>query len=514
MNEKLLNVSSSPHIRSKLSTRGVMADVIIALMPATIFGIYRFGLHAFLVVAASVLSAVITEAVFDLIAKKPMTIKDGSAILTGLLLGISLPPAVPVFIPVIGGIVAILLVKCLFGGLGKNFMNPALAARCFLLISFGSIMTNYSVDGTSTATPLAALNAGEAISLSDLFLGTSTGVIGCSALALLIGAAYLLIRKGITWEIPVSCIVVFLLIMGICGEGFSPSYLFAQFCGGGLLMGAFFMATDPVTSPITSTGHLIYGAVIGALAALFRIKGSAADSFSYAIIITNLLTPFLDKIPVPKPLGYAPNKENQKFEFPKAAVNLTVITLIAGVALSGVYIMTKDTIAEQKLAESAASYKEVCPDAEEFASDETINAAVEALAGAPYDTELYGKTYVDQVIVGKAADGSVAGYVMVVTSGDGFEGNITLSLGIAPDGTLNGISFTELNETAGMGMKVSEDAFRSQFAGVQVDQFTLNKAGGSTADNEIDSVSGASISSGAVVNAVNTALAFFAANIQ
>ena len=154
MNEKLLNVSSSPHIRSKLSTRGVMADVIIALMPATIFGIYRFGLHAFLVVVASVLSAVITEAVFDLIAKKPMTIKDGSAILTGLLLGISLPPAVPVFIPVIGGIVAILLVKCLFGGLGKNFMNPALAARCFLLISFGSIMTNYSIDGTSTATPL------------------------------------------------------------------------------------------------------------------------------------------------------------------------------------------------------------------------------------------------------------------------------------------------------------------------------------------------------------------------
>ncbi len=513
MNEQLLNVSSSPHIRSKHSTRSIMTDVIIALMPATLFGIYHFGLHAFLVVAASILSAVLTEAIFDLIAKKPMTIKDGSAVLTGLLLGISLPPAVPVFIPIIGGIVAILLVKCLFGGLGKNFMNPALAGRCFLLISFGTLMTNYSVDGTSTATPLALLRDGEAVNLLDLFIGNTTGVIGCSALALLIGAVYLLIRKGITWQIPFSCIAVFLLIMGICGE-FTPSYLFAQFCGGGLLMGAFFMATDPVTSPITSRGHLIYGAVIGALAALFRIKGSAADSFSYAIIITNLLTPFLDKLPVPKPLGYAPGKEGRKFAFPKAAVNLTVITLIAGAALSAVYGTTKDTINEQKLAASAASYKEVCPDAEEFGSDETLNAAVEALEGAPYNTELYGKTYIDQVIVGKAADGSVAGYVIVATSGDGFDGDITLSLGISADGTLNGISFTELNETAGMGMKVEEDEFRSQFAGVQVDQFKLNKAGGSTADNEIDSVTGASITSGAVVNAVNTALAFFAENIQ
>ena len=217
-------------------------------------------------------------------------------------------------------------------------------------------------------------------------------------------------------------------------------------------------------------------------------------------------------IPVPKPLGYAPPK--QKFEFPKAAVNLTVITLVAGAALSGVYMMTKDTIEEQKLAASAASYKEVCPGAEEFASDDAINAAIDALGGEAYDTALYGKTYIDQVIVGKAADGSVAGYVFVVTSGDGFEGNITLSLGMKPDGTLNGIAFTELNETAGMGMKVGDDEFRSQFSGVQVDQFTLNKAGGSTADHEIDSVSGASVSSGAVVNAVNTALAFYAANIQ
>lgn len=514
MNEKLLNVSSSPHIRSNLSTRTVMTDVIIALMPATIFGIYRFGLHAFLIVAASVLSAVATELIFDIIAKKPMTIRDCSAILTGLLLGISLSPTVPLFIPVIGGIVAILLVKCLFGGLGKNFMNPALTARCFLLISFGSAMTNYAVDGTSSATPLAALNAGETIRLTDIFLGTGTGVIGCSALALLIGAVYLLIRKGITWEIPVSCIVVFLLIMGIFGEGFSPSYLFAQFCGGGLLMGAFFMATDPVTSPITSNGHLIYGAMIGALAALFRVKGSAADSFSYAIVMSNLFVPFIDKLPVPKPLGYAASKEDRKFEFPKAAVNLTVITLVAGAALSAVYSITKDTIEAQNLAKSAESYREVCPDAEEFSVDETLNAAVEALGGAAYNTELYGKTYIDQVIVGTASDGSVAGYVLVVTSGDGYDGDITLSVGMQPDGTINGISFTELNETAGMGMKVNEDAFKGQFSGIQTDQFILNKAGGSTADNEIDSVSGASRSSGAVVNAVNTALAFYAEKIQ
>lgn len=513
MNDNLLNVSSSPHIRQKLTTGNVMFDVVLALLPATVFGIYRYGLHAFLVIACSILAAELTEWIFDYIVKKPNTLKDGSAVVTGLLLALSLPHSVPLYIPVLGGIFAILFVKCFFGGLGKNFMNPALAARCFLLISFGSTMTSFSIDGVSSSTPLAALRAGEVISVPDIYLGFSNSVIGGSALALLLGGLLLWVMGGITIEIPASCILAFTAFMVFFGgQGFDVPFLLTHICAGGILMGAFFMATDPVTSPMTSRGQILYGIIIGILAGLFRVKGTAADSVSYAIIISNMLVPFIDKLPVPKPLGYK-NGEYKDYEFPKAAVNLAGITLIAGLALSSVYLLTKDAIGEQKEAANAASYQEVCPGAVSFETDAAMKEAIDALGGDVYDAQ-YGKTYINKAVAGMAEDGTVAGYVISVTSGDGFDGNITLSMGIAPDGTVNGISFTELNETAGMGMKCGDDEFKGQFAGVKTDAFTLNKAGGSTADNEIDSVSGASISSGAVVNAVNTALAFFAETVQ
>lgn len=513
MNENLLNVSSSPHIRSRLTTGNVMLNVVFALLPATAFGIYHFGLHAFLIIASSVLAAVATELIFDIITKRPNTIKDCSAVVTGLLLALSLSPSVPLYIPILGSVFAILVAKCLFGGLGKNFMNPALAGRCFLLLSFGTTMTSFQVDGVTSATPLAAMRDGVFENLGQVFLGYSNSVIGGSALALLVGGIYLLLTNGITIEIPAACIISFTGFMAIFGgQGLDIPVLLMHIFAGGILMGAFFMATDPVTNPMTRRGQIIFGAIVGILAGLFRVKGSAADSVSYAIIISNMLVPFIDKLPVPKPLGYR-DGEYKKPEFPKAAINLTVITLVAGLALSSVYLLTKDAIAEQELAASAASYKEVCPDAAEFTHDETLTSAVEALAGAVYSEE-FGRTYINDVIVGAAEDGSVAGYVISVTSADGFDGNITLSVGLSADGTVNGIAFTELNETAGMGMKVDEDAFKSQFSGVQVESFTLNKAGGSTADNEIDSVTGASVSSGAVVNAVNTALAFFAENVQ
>ncbi len=513
MNDKLLNVSSGPHIRSKLTTGVVMLDVLLALMPTTLFGIYRYGLHAFLIIATSVFSAVMTEFIFDYIAKKPNTIKDGSAAVTGLLLALSLPPRVPLYIPVIGSLFAILFVKCFFGGLGKNFMNPAVTARCFLLISFGSIMTNFSVDGISSATPLAAMRSGEIINISKLYLGYTDGVIGGSALALLLGGLLLWCAGGITMEIPLSCIAAFTAFMALFSkQGTDPLFLLTHICGGGVLMGAFFMATDPVTSPLTSHGQILYGAVMGILAALFRVFGTATDSFSYALLISNMLVPFIDKLPVPKPLGYK-NGEYKERQFPKAAVNLTAITLIAGLALSSVYILTKDRIYEQKEAANAASYLEVCPSATSFSPDADMTAAIEALNGNVYDKK-FGKTYINKAIAGYSDNGSLAGYVISVTSGDGFEGNITLSVGIAPDGTINSIAFTELNETAGMGMLCGEDAFKNQFSGVRTSAFTLNKTGSSTSAKDIDTVSGASTSSGAVVNAVNAALAFFAANTQ
>lgn len=490
-----------------------MFNVVVALMPATLFGIYHFGLHAALIVLSSVLTAVITELLFNLITRRPNSIKDCSAIVTGLLLALSLSPSVPLYIPVLGSAFAILFVKCFFGGLGKNFMNPALAGRCFLLLSFGTTMTTFKVDGITSATPLAAMRDGVFENVGQIFLGYSNSVIGGSALALLIGGLYLLATKGITIEIPAACILSFSAFIAIFGGvGLNLPVLLTHIFAGGILMGAFFMATDPVTSPMTSRGQILFGIAVGLLAGLFRIKGSAADSVSYAIIISNMLVPFIDKLPIPKPLGYN-DGEYKKPEFPKSAVNLTIITLIAGLALSSVYLLTKDAIEEQQLAANAASYKEVCPDAEEFVHEEALDTAVAALADTIYSEE-FGKTYINDMIVGMTSDGSVAGYVISVTSADGFDGAITLSAGISADGTLLGIAFTELNETAGMGMKVDEADFKDQFAGISTDSFTLNKAGGSVADNEIDSVTGASISSGAVVNAVNTALAFFAETIQ
>lgn len=514
MNDQLLNLSSSPHIRSRLTTGRVMLDVVLALMPAAILGVYHYGLHSFLIIAVSVFSAVISESLFNRIARRPDTIRDGSAVVTGLLLALSLSPSVPLYIPFLGGMFAILFVKCFFGGLGKNFMNPAVTARCFLLLSFGSAMTNYAVDGISGPTPLAALRAGEAIDISKLYLGSTNGVIGSSALALLIGGLFLWAARGITLEIPVSCIAAFTVFMAIFGgHGPDPAFLLAHICGGGVLMGAFFMATDPVTSPVTSRGQLLFGAVIGILAGLFRVSGSAADSFSYAIILANILVPFIDKLPVPKPLGHKSGAHRAR-QFPRAAVNLTAITLIAGLALSSVYILTRNRIEEQELAAKEASWQEVCPDAESFAADDRISAAIEALADAPYDETAFGRTYVNEAVVGTAADGSAAGYVISVTSAEGCDGTLTVSVGLAADGSVNGIAFTELHETAGMGMLCGEDAFRNQFSGVKTDAFILNKAGGSAAENEIDSVSGASTTSGAVVDAVNTALAFYAANMQ
>ncbi len=513
MNDKLLNLSSSPHVRGRLTTQNVMFTVILALIPATVSGICRYRLHAFLVIAVSVLSAVLSEFIFDSVTKRPDTIRDGSAFVTGLLLALSLSPSVPLYIPFLGAIFAILFVKCFFGGLGKNFMNPAVTARCFLLLSFGSAMTNYAVDGVSGATPLAALRAGEVISVSKLFLGLSDGVIGGSALALLIGGLFLWVSGGITLEIPVSCIAAFTVFMTIFGgHGPDPVFLAAHICGGGTLMGAFFMATDPVTSPMTSLGQILFGSVIGVLAGLFRVFGSAADSFSYAIILSNILVPFIDRLPVPKPLGHKGGYRIRRF--PKAAVSLTAITLIAGLALSSIYMVTRDRIEEQEQAAKAASWQEVCPDAESFAADGTLSAAVDSLAGAPYDESRFGRTYINEAVTGIAGDGSVAGYVLSVTSAEGYDGTVTVSVGLSPDGTVNGIAFTELHETAGMGMLCGEDAFRGQFSQVKTDAFVLNKSGNSSADNEIDSVSGASTTSGAVVDAVNTALAFYAANMQ
>lgn len=522
MNERKLSyISSSPHVRDHSSTGHVMYDVILALVPATMFGIWHFGLHAALILAMSIVTACLTEFVFDWVCGKHNTLTDGSAIVTGLLLGLSLSPSVPLYIPMIGAMFAILFVKCVFGGLGKNFMNPALAARCFLLISFGTAMTKFAVDGMSSATPLAQLASGESVNILKVFMGYSTSVIGGSAVCLLLGGLYLLMANVISWQVPVSFIGVFALAELIFGgEGFSASFVLLQIFSGGIMMGALFMATDPVTNPMTRSGQLIFGGLIGLLCAIFRIKGSSADSVSYAIIIGNMLVPLIDRLPVPKPFGFGIQGNQKdagqgpKIKIPRSAVILMVITLVAGIALGGVNFITRDRIAEQEAAQKAQAYLEVLPGTEKFAANDTINKAIDALGEDVYGGGSFGKAYINEGFEGQDASGATTGYAFSVSTMDGFDGEVTLSVGISADGTVQGIAFTTLNETAGMGMKVDEADWKAQFAGVNTDAFVLNKAGGSTADNEIDSVSGASTTSGAVVNAVNAALDFYAKNLK
>lgn len=302
---KLLNVSSSPHVRSQTTTQHIMLDVAIALIPATAYGVYQFGLKAFMVLLVSILSCVLSEYVFEALMKKPVTVKDGSAIVTGMILGLNMPPEIPLWIPMIGGVFAIIVVKQLYGGLGQNFMNPALAARCFLLISFTSRMTTFPYDGVTGATPLAVLKTGGFVDTTAMFLGRIPGTIGeVSVLALLIGAVYLLIKKVISIRIPGTYILTFaLFVILFGGRGFDVNYLMAHLCGGGLIFGAFFMATDYVTSPITHKGQIVFGILLGLLTGLFRIFGPSAEGVSYAIIFVNILVPLIEKVTQPKAFG-------------------------------------------------------------------------------------------------------------------------------------------------------------------------------------------------------------------
>ncbi len=304
----MYNVSVSPHIRDKSSTRKIMIDVCIALVPTLAFGVWHFGINALFVIISSVLSCVVSEAVFELIVKKPITIFDFSAVVTGLILALNMPPNIAWWVPAVGGVFAIVIVKMLFGGIGQNIMNPALAARCFLLISFASRMTDFSVDGVSSATPLAVLKSGGSVDLLDAFLGFKTGCIGeVSVLAILIGAAYLLIKRVISIRIPAvyilsSALFIFIFSLGTTGMP-TWQFMLGELLTGGLMAGAFFMATDYTTSPVTKWGQVVYAVLIGFLTAVFRILGSSAEGVSYAIIISNLFVPIIEKITVPRPFG-------------------------------------------------------------------------------------------------------------------------------------------------------------------------------------------------------------------
>lgn len=301
----LYNVSSSSHVRDKDTSAKIMLYVVIALLPASIFGVINFGIRALLLILVCVAVCVASEWVFEKLIHKKSTINDFSAVVTGLLLALNLPHTLPIWQAVLGSVFAIVIVKMLFGGLGQNFMNPALGARCFLLVSFAGTMTSFTYDGVTGATPLALIRNGETVDTMKMFLGTTAGTIGeTSVVAILIGAIILILLGVIDLRIPASYIIsfaVFILLFG--GHGFDMNYLTAQLCGGGLMLGAFFMATDYVTSPITPAGKIVFGILLGILTGLFRVFGANAEGVSFAIILGNLLVPIIEKFTIPRAFG-------------------------------------------------------------------------------------------------------------------------------------------------------------------------------------------------------------------
>ena len=291
----MLHLSSSPHIHINRNTAHIMLDVIISLIPATIAGFIFFGLRALSVVLMCIAVSVLSESIFNRIVKREDTVGDLSAVVTGLLLGLNLPANTPLWQAAVGSIFAIVLVKSVFGGIGCNLVNPAITARVFMLISFGNLAkAAFPVDSVATATPLPELASGKAVSLFDLFIGNVGGAIGeTSALALLIGGIYLLVRRVITWHLPFTFIGT-VFVMSFFIDGFSFINALSWILAGGLFIGAFFMATDYVTSPSTPKGKIIFGIGAGVITVLIRFWGNYPEGVSFAILLMNILNPYIE----------------------------------------------------------------------------------------------------------------------------------------------------------------------------------------------------------------------------
>ncbi|WP_138207678.1 RnfABCDGE type electron transport complex subunit D [Haloimpatiens lingqiaonensis] len=308
MNKSMLTLSSSPHIRSNETVKGIMRDVIIALIPAALAGIYFFKFRAALVMITAIVSAVFSEWLWQKLTKREITINDLSAVVTGILIAFNVPVTIPLWMVAIGSAFAIIVVKQFFGGIGQNVVNPALAARAFLLSSWPSAMTNWTIDGATSATPLAILKGaeGQLPSLTNLFIGHVGGCIGeTSALALLIGFAYLLYRRVISYHIPVFYIGTVIILTTLIGRnGFMTGNAIYEIFAGGLMLGAIFMATDYTTCPMTKKGQIIFAIGCGLLTSVIRIfSGAYPEGVSYSILIMNLFVPLIDKYVIPTKFG-------------------------------------------------------------------------------------------------------------------------------------------------------------------------------------------------------------------
>lgn len=309
--EKLYRVSLAPYLRSKSTTQKMMLDVIIAMLPALAASIYFFGMNALMLTVVSVISCVVAEVFMQKLFKKKVTVSDLSAVITGILLAFNLPASAPWWMPVFGGFFAICIAKQIFGGIGSNFMNPALAARAAIMASWPGLITNYiTPDGVASATPLQLMKAGttgELPSLMDMAIGNIGGVIGetCSIL-LVLGGIYLIVKKVIDWKIP--CLYILTTTVLLAAFGIDISLLPYHILGGGLILGAFFMATDFVTCPVTPNGRIIFAIGCGIITAIIRVYGGMAEGVSYAIILMNTATPLIESLTTPKVFGEVKSK--------------------------------------------------------------------------------------------------------------------------------------------------------------------------------------------------------------
>ncbi len=310
MNVTAPSIKRAPYIKHPDNVRNIMADVIIALLPVVLWGVYAFGARALSIIAVSVLASVLTETIITFVTKKYITVLDLSAVVTGLLLALALPVTVPLYIPAVGAVFAVGVVKCTFGGLGGNFVNPALAGYVFLKLAFPEKLALSAVpftDAVTGATPLVSLKEGllPETSLYDMLVGNSAGSIGeISTVLILIGGIYLLVRGIIGWQIPIAVIgSVAALTVFFSQNASGMMFVLAELTSGGLFLVAFFMATDPVTSPMRPFGKLIYGALIGAVTVLLRYYGSAPEGVAYAVLLANLFVGVIDKITTPARFG-------------------------------------------------------------------------------------------------------------------------------------------------------------------------------------------------------------------
>lgn len=540
MAELNLKISSSPHVRSKDTTSDIMFDVMVALMPALGFGLYLHGWYVLLLTAVCILTCVGCEALFQKGMHKKVTVGDYSAALTGLLLALNLPPELPVWMAILGSAFAIIVVKQLFGGLGQNFMNPALGARCFLLLSFSRYMTAFVYDGVSTATPLAILKSGGSVSIRDMFFGYTAGTIGeTSAIALLIGAAYLLIRRVISPKIPLIYIGTFAICIAIYAATKNydvAQYTAAHICGGGLMLGAWFMATDYVTSPITPVGKIIYAIILGLLTFVLRIFGGSAEGVSFAIIISNLLVPLIERVTVPKAFGQDAKKKGEEASketkevkkeaevketetettaktpadfkgVMRAIIAICLITLFMGAALGTVYNITKKPIEETEQKAKEEAYREVYPLADTIIPYSEVYGVEDKQVVDALNDKIHENGYTDVTIdeIMCANSDYRPGYVFLVTTSAGYGGDIQFAMGVTIKKEITGLTFLKISETAGLGMEATKPEFIDQFIGKMVSEFELHK-GDASEFYQVDAVSGATITSTAVVEAINGVL--------